>query len=101
MDTLRTSYLAPLFGGKERIIATMKSFVAIADTDTVVVRVPNLVQLPSGQNNLVTHTSLAAAQRHALINSDYGLPPLIGAVARAVRQYAASMAWLMTFILPL
>ncbi len=57
-DTLRTSYLASLFGGKERIIATMKSFVAIADTDTVVVRVPNLRELLPGQHYELVGTPL-------------------------------------------
>jgi hypothetical protein len=50
VDTLRTSYLATMFGGKERIIATLTAFVAIADTDTVVVRVPGLVLLPDSED---------------------------------------------------
>ncbi len=48
-DTIRTSYLAPMFGGIERIIATLTSS-AIADTDTVVVRVPRIVPLPESED---------------------------------------------------
>ena len=42
-DTLRTSYLASMFGGKERVVARLKGLTpTIADTDTMVVRVPGL-----------------------------------------------------------
>lgn len=43
-DTIRATYQASLFGGKERIIATISNITpVIADTDSVVVRVPGLV----------------------------------------------------------
>jgi hypothetical protein len=88
-DTLRTSYLASMFGGKERIIATLTAFVAIADTDTVVVRVPGLQPLPSGNHNLITYTSHEASHRHSLSNSNNGLPAIVTAISQAVRQYAS------------
>jgi hypothetical protein len=50
-DTIRTTYQASLFGGKEKIIATILNITpAIADTDSVIVRVPNLVLLPQGEH---------------------------------------------------
>ena len=50
-DTIRTVYQASMFGGKERIIAKILSLTpTIADTDTVVVRVPNLISFPRNSN---------------------------------------------------
>ena len=60
LDTIRSRYQASLFGGKERIIATMTLSAAYADTDTVVVRVPGLVLLPEGD----TYDKVGGTCRH-------------------------------------
>ena len=60
LDTIRSRYQASLFGGNERIIATMTLSSAYADTDTVVVRVPDLVLLPEG----TTYDKVGGTCRH-------------------------------------
>ena len=60
LDTIRSRYQASLFGGKERVIATMTLSSAYADTDTVVVRVPDLVLLPDG----TTYDKVGGTCRH-------------------------------------
>jgi hypothetical protein len=50
-DTIRAVYRASLFGGKEKIFARLTDLTpANADTDSVVVRVPDLRLLPAGIN---------------------------------------------------
>jgi hypothetical protein len=50
-DTIRARYQASLFGGKEKVIARLMDLTpAIADSDSVVVRVPNLVLLPESEH---------------------------------------------------
>ena len=48
-DTIRTTYQASMFGGQERVIAKL-NLPMIADSDSVVVRVPGLAQFPGAGN---------------------------------------------------
>ena len=48
-DTIRSTYQASRFGGQERVIAKL-NLPMIADSDSVVVRVPHLGLLPDGSN---------------------------------------------------
>jgi hypothetical protein len=86
-DTIRARYQASLFGGKEKVIARLMDLTpAIADSDSVVVRVPNLVPLPSGTNNLITFTS--TGHLHSLDSSNYGIESVCTAISRAITDYA-------------
>jgi hypothetical protein len=87
-DTIRATYQASLFGGEERIVAKL-NLPAVADSDVVVVRVPNLVSLPSGANNLITYTS--TEQYHSLANSNYGRADVVEAISRAVCDYTEEL----------
>jgi hypothetical protein len=89
-DTIRVTYQASLFGGEERIVAKL-NLPAVADSDVVVVRVPNLVSLPSGANNLITYTSIERERYHSRANSNYGRPDVVEAISQAVRDYAGEL----------
>lgn len=50
-DTIRVMYQSSLFGGKEKITVKLNDITpTISDSDSVVVRVQNLVNLPEGDN---------------------------------------------------
>jgi hypothetical protein len=88
-DTIRARYQASFFGGKEKVIARLMDLIpAIADTDSVVVRIQNLVPLPSRANNLITYTSSSRNRLHCRDSSNYGKRSVCDSIVSSIRGYA-------------
>ncbi|MEW5798456.1 MAG: hypothetical protein AB1728_05575 [Bacteroidota bacterium] len=98
-DTLEVTYQGSLFGGKEKIIGRLMFNMtpAIADTDSVVVRVPGLVELEAGTNyelvgNPNNHSGTNDPCRPAPplsqhFGNHYGKPSLIQAIRNITEDY--------------
>jgi len=83
------AYTASLFGDRMLFKAQSSENRLLWDTVSVVEKVPGLVPLPTGANNLITYTS--TERFHALPNSNYGIPDAVRAVSQAVRSYAEEL----------
>ena len=79
-------YVASIFGDRMKIRVDSRRNQLLWDTLSVAEKVPGLMPLPTGVNNLVTYTS--TERYHSRENSNYARADVVAAVSRAVTSYA-------------
>jgi hypothetical protein len=79
-------YTASVFGDRMLFKTQSTQNALLWDTLSIVERVVGLIPLPSGTNNVITHTS--TERYHSLASSSYGQPDIGAAILRTVQSYA-------------
>jgi hypothetical protein len=80
------NFVSSFFGDRMLFRVQSTQNALLWDTVSIVENVAGLIPLPSGTNNLITHTSTKG--QHSLANSNYGQRDVVASVLRVVRSYA-------------
>ena len=79
-------YTASVFGDRMLFRVQSKQNRLLWDTLSIVEKVAGLTPLPTGANNIITHTS--SERHHSLANSNLGQRDIVAAIIRTVHSYA-------------